>query len=227
MTLLIFYSGTKNASSWAMRAWLALREAHIAFEERIVDIRRPQRFENLAAIGRFAPPASVPVLMVGEHAIFDSLAIMEYANDISGGALLPVDPVLRAGARSIAAWQHAGLSKIAWRISFESVFYPDRRPLTAEEAGEIARLVRHLELILQAGGPFLFGTSSLADLALVPTMLRFDRHNFPWSDWPLTGRWKTVLLNLPSVVEWLAEADQLPHVWDSDYLPTREEAPED
>lgn len=26
------YSGTKNASSWAMRAWLALREAGIEFE---------------------------------------------------------------------------------------------------------------------------------------------------------------------------------------------------
>ena len=48
---LILYSGTKNASSWAFRAWLALREAGLDFEERVVDIRRPQRLGNLAMIG--------------------------------------------------------------------------------------------------------------------------------------------------------------------------------
>ena len=48
---LILYSGNRNASSWAMRAWLALREAGIAFREEVIDIRRPQRFANLA---RFA-----------------------------------------------------------------------------------------------------------------------------------------------------------------------------
>ncbi|QSX76237.1 hypothetical protein HIV01_007025 [Lysobacter arenosi] len=56
---LVLYTGTHNASSWALRAWLALREQGIAFEERIVDIRRPQRFENLTRIGQFSPPAAV------------------------------------------------------------------------------------------------------------------------------------------------------------------------
>src|SRR5204862_7233394 len=103
------YLGTKNASSWALRAWLALKASGITFDETVVDIRRPQRFENLANIGVFAPPCSVPVLVVDDHVIFDSLAIMEYANDIAGGTLLPADPLDRAAARSIVAWQHAGL----------------------------------------------------------------------------------------------------------------------
>ena len=33
----ILYSGTRNASSWAMRAWLALREQDMEFEERIIE----------------------------------------------------------------------------------------------------------------------------------------------------------------------------------------------
>src|SRR4051812_20747387 len=105
-----FYSGTKNASSWAMRAWLALREAGLEFDEEVVDIRRPQRFASLERIGRISPPAAVPVLIVDDVAIFDSLAIMEYANDRCGGRLLPADPVRRARARSVVAWQHSGLS---------------------------------------------------------------------------------------------------------------------
>src|SRR3546814_3026451 len=55
----LLYSGTKNASSWAMRAWLALREAGVVFEEEVVDIRRPQRFANLDRIGAFSPPAKI------------------------------------------------------------------------------------------------------------------------------------------------------------------------
>ena len=94
----ILYSGTKNASSWAMRAWLALREARIEFTEEVVDIRRPQRFINLARIGAFSPPAMVPVLVDGNTVIADSLAIMEFANDLAGGALgrIAIDRMLAA-----------------------------------------------------------------------------------------------------------------------------------
>jgi glutathione S-transferase len=225
MTNVEFYSGTKNASSWAMRAWLALRAADIDFREVIVDIRRPQRFANLAAIGRFAPPATVPVLVVEGRAIFDSLAIMEYANDMAHGTLLPSDPLLRAGARSIMGWQHAGLMKVTPRISFESAFYPDRRQLTDQEIEEVGTLMGHLEQCLgRSGGPFLFGACSLADLALVPGVLKYDRHNLSWTNWPLLKEWVRNLLTLPSVVEWLSEADSLPHIWDDQYLPLPEKA---
>src|SRR3546814_5208718 len=83
------YVGTKNASSWAMRAWLALKASGYDFDEQLVDIRRPQRFRNLASIGEFSPPAAVPVLDTGRTVIYDSNAIMEFANEVCGGALLP------------------------------------------------------------------------------------------------------------------------------------------
>jgi glutathione S-transferase len=86
------YSGTRNASSWAFRAWLALKEANIPFEEVIVDIRKPQRLANLAKISEFSAPGAVPVLIDDNTVIYDSLAIMEYANDLSGGQLLRDSP---------------------------------------------------------------------------------------------------------------------------------------
>src|SRR6185369_9434415 len=130
---------------WAFRAWLALKEQGIEFEERIVDIRKPQRFANLARIGAFSPPAAVPVLVDGETVIYDSLAIMEYANEIGDGSLLPADVKLRAQARSLVAWQHAGLSNLCPRLSFESAFYPQRRAMTDDEATDADRLFRALE----------------------------------------------------------------------------------
>lgn len=219
------YSGTENASSWAMRAWLALRAADCDFAEEVVDIRRPQRYAGLAKIGRIAPPASVPILVADGHVIFDSLAIMEYANDANGGALLPADPVLRAQARSIMAWQHAGLSQICAQISFESAFYPVKRALTGQEIGQCKRLFAMIETRLtQSGGPFLFGALSLADLALTPTVIRLTRHGLPMAQWPRAIAWTTAILAHPPVVEWLERADKLPHIWYDDYLVPSEAA---
>ena len=222
------YSGTRNASSWAMRAWLSLREAGVEFEEETVDIRRPHRFPNLARIGRFSPPAMVPVLVIGDAVIFDSLAIMEYANEATGGELLPASLVDRARARSLMAWQHAGLSNICSRISFESAFYPIKRSLSQTELSECTRLIAPLEKCLErSGGPFLFGDLSLADLILVPTVLRLTSHALDLSQSPRCKRWSRGLLGLASVKEWLEEARAEPHIWFDDYLhPTATGRPE-
>jgi glutathione S-transferase len=215
----ILYSGSKNASSWAMRAWLALREAAIDFREEVIDIRRPQRFANLAKIGTFSPPAMVPVLVDGEAVIFDSVAIMEYANDIAEGALLPAGTADKGRARSLIAWQHSGLSNICARISFESAFYPFKRSLADAERAECDRLFSCLEQTLQrSGGPFLFKQLSLADLMLVPTVVRLTRHDLDLTPWPFSQSWVSALLKRASVAEWMREADTLPHIWFDDYL---------
>ena len=218
----ILYSGTKNASSWAFRAWLALREADVEFEERVVDIRRPQRFENLNAIGEFSPPAAVPVLVEEETIIFDSLAIMEYANDLCRGALLPREARQRARARSFVAWQHSGLSGLCARLSFESAFYPDKRAMTFDEHAQSARAYDAFEQqIRESGGPYLFGDLSLPDLALVPTVMRLTSHT-PKDrllQWPQVAAWSDTLLGRATVREWIAEAATQPVVRVPDYMP--------
>lgn len=215
----VFYSGTKNASSWAMRAWLALREQDIEFEENVVDIRRPQRFVNLQGLSGLSPSRSVPILDVDGVAIFDSLAIMEYASEQGDGSLLPEDPVTRARARSWLAWQHAGLSMLCPKISFESAFYPQKRVLTDSELVDCERLFAALESELEAsGGPYLFGDLSLADINLAPTVIRLDAHAPDMREWPLARQYFDAFLQRDSVREWLSEANTLPHVWLDDYL---------
>lgn len=202
-----------------MRAWLALRESGYAFDEHIVDIRRPQRFRNLAEIGKFSPPAAVPVLATPSLVIFDSVAIMEFANDMGDGRLLPADVAQRARARSLMAWQHTGLSGICARISFESSFYPHKRSLTDTEQAEAERLFAVWEEALEAsGGPFLFSAISLADFSHAPSVVRLSRHVTDMTGWPLTRAWFEAVLGHPNVAEWLRDADALPHIWYDDYL---------
>src|SRR5690606_15408957 len=151
----ILYSGTKNASSWAFRAWLALREMNIEFEERVVDIRMPQRIENLGRVAEFSPPGAVPALVVDGTVLFASLAIMEYADDLRGCCLLPPDAKARAHTSSLVAWQHSGLSNLCPGLSFESSFYPDRRRMTEDEVAQSARVFRSWEDELgRSGGPY-------------------------------------------------------------------------
>jgi len=215
----VLYSGTKNASSWAFRAWLALREADVEFEERVVDIRVPQRFDNLARIRAFSPPGAVPVLVDDGRTIFDSLAIMEYANELSGGRLLPADILDRASARALLGWQHAGLSGLCGRLSFESAFYPDRRAMTPAEHEDAARVFAALDESLQrSGGPWLVGTFSLADIAFVPTVVRLRAHAPELTPWPRVDAWMQALLARPHVATWMQEASALPPVRLADYF---------
>jgi glutathione S-transferase len=201
----VLYSGTKNASSWSFRAWLALKEQGIEFEECVVDIRKPQRLDNLARIAKFSPPGAVPVLIDGDAVIYDSLAIMEYANELGDGSLLPTDMKLRAQARSLVAWQHSGLSNLCPRLSFESSFYPDRRAMSFDEVTDTKRLFDVLEMALQhSGGPFLVGALSLADLVFVPEPDSGAR--------PLTQAWYKLLMSRGTVQEWMQEAISLPPV---------------
>src|SRR3546814_10167513 len=101
---------------------------------------RPANLFPYTTLFRSAPPGMVPALVVDQTVIFDSVAIMEYANEVADGVLLPEDRAARARARSLMAWQHSGLSGICARISFESAFYPLKRSLTDTECAEAARL---------------------------------------------------------------------------------------
>ena len=209
----VLYTGTKNASSWACRAWLAMRELDIRFEERVIDIRRPQRYANLGRIAEISPAGAVPVLVDGDVVIFDSLAIMEYANDIGDGSLLPRDARFRAHTRSLVAWVHSGMSNLCSDISFESSFDGDRRPMTAAEQLEAGRVFALWELELErSGGPFLSGPLSLADLAFVPVVRRLCYPDSFYAHWPRVITWIRGLMSRQSVEEWMGEAESLPLV---------------
>lgn len=105
------------------------------------------------------------------------------------------------------------------RIGFESAFFPLKRQLTAEEQSEAGRLFAALEgLLEQSGGPYLFGSVSLADMALTPTVIRLVRHDVELDAFPRSREWTAAVLAGPHVSAWLVEADRLPPIWFDAYL---------
>ncbi len=208
---LVLYIGNKNASSWSLRAWLALREKGALFEEKSVDLFAADRDKQLA---RISPTNQVPVLVHDDLVVTDSLAIMEYANEaFDGPPLLPADVRDRARARSLMAWMHSGFMDLRRGMPFEGTFY--KSPIAAPDAAvrDAARAAEAWERTLQrSDGPYLFGALSLADLAFVPVIRRLRAHHFPLSHYPRASLWATELMARPPVQQWMRDAEALPPV---------------
>src|SRR5436190_24080167 len=100
MSRLTLIIGTKNLSSWSLRAWLALKHLGLDFDEIELPLDTPEFKRRIAA---YSPIGRVPVLMTGAGAVWDSLAICEFANELASGKGWPEDRAERAQARSLSA----------------------------------------------------------------------------------------------------------------------------
>src|SRR5258707_6316169 len=102
--------GNKNYSSWSLRGWLMARIAGIEFEEIIVPLDLP---ETQPTIRKHSPAGRVPVLLHRGLAIWESIAIAEYLNDLKPEAgLWPAAEGARAHARAMSSEMRAAFADL-------------------------------------------------------------------------------------------------------------------
>ena len=180
MTAPTLYIGNKNYSSWSMRPWLALKWAGIAFEERVIQLGgmgygKSQIGEILAV----SPSGRVPALQVGDTTIWDSLAICEWAAEQMPD-LWPLQPEVRAVARSAAAEMHSGFAALRRDGSMNIRRRADARDWPEDTRGDVARLQElwgALRGTYGAGGPYLFGRRSITDAMFAPVCTRLRTYD--------------------------------------------------
>jgi len=210
--MLKLYTGNKNYSSWSMRPWVLLKQAGIPFESITVHFDGfgpDSSFKK--SISKVSPAGRVPVLVDGELAIWDTLAIAEYvAEQHPDKQLWPADRAGRARARSICAEMHSGfaalrnhcpmnieaslpvIGQLVWRDQ------PDVR-------ANVARIVAMWsELLDQHGGPLLFGAFSIPDAYFAPVCMRITTYGLPVPA-PINAYIDRVRA-LPGVKAWIDEA---------------------
>ena len=95
-------------------------------------------------------------------------------------------------------------------------FYPDKKTLSQDEILAIEQVYNIWEESIKTfGGDYLVGDYSLADIAFVPSVLRFSSHFKADDRWPATSAWIERLLARPYIKAWLADANKEPPI----YLP--------
>lgn len=200
--------GNRNYSSWSLRAWLFLRESGLPFEELRLPLFMPGWAE---AVARYSPAGRVPVLVDGDISVWDTMAIIAHVQEQHPSALgWPADPAARAEARSIAAEMHAGFLAIRGELPQNLRLRRRRDPadLSADARAQIARvcdLWSACRRRFAAGGPWLFGRMSTADVMYAPVALRFVTYDIPVPD-PARSFIDAVCA-LPAIQEWIRAAE--------------------
>lgn len=202
MAALKLVIGNKNYSSWSMRPWLALRASDIAFEEVFIPLYTGQADKD--RILAFTRSGKVPVLIDGDVAVWDSLAIIEYvAERFPDAKLWPRDRASRAHARSICAEMHSGFLPLRNECGM-NLHRPVRPvPLSADARANIARIEQiWLECRERYGaaGPFLFGTFGAADAMYAPVVHRF--RTYAVEVVPQAKAYMETMMALPAFQEW-------------------------
>lgn len=143
-----------------------VQKARIVFELKGLSV--PTSYIDLSEKPRWfldrVPTGKVPVLLDGDKAIFESNVILEYADEVTSGALLPADPLARAEER-------------AWMVYVDDLIMAQYRVLSSTGPDEVERhldvLLRglaRLETVVGARGPDM----GLLECAVAPVFSRIE-----------------------------------------------------
>lgn len=198
--------GNKNYSSWSLRAWFLLSEGGIDFLERRIALDVETTAAQLADC---SPSGTVPVWILDDEVIWDSLAIAETAAERwPGQRLWPEAPDARAHARCVSAEMHSGFSTLREAMPMNCRAMGRKVPLPDRLTSDIDRVIEiwsDCHRRYGAEGPWLFGKFSVADAMFAPVVFRFRTYgiNLPES----ASHYPARLLESEAIQRWLEAAE--------------------
>ncbi|XP_032515370.2 probable maleylacetoacetate isomerase 1 [Danaus plexippus] len=165
-TRAILYGFWASSCTWRVRA--ALHFKGIAFEEKSVDIVTEQK--QLTDEYRYINPSQkVPALVMNGETIVESMAIIQYMEEIKPEAsLVPTTPILRARMREICETIVSGIQPLQ-NIGLKRRFDSEHKFKEFAEYFTSRGLESVEELLKKTTGRFCIGDQiTVADLCLVP-----------------------------------------------------------
>ena len=203
--------GSKNFSSWSLRAWLALEHTGAPYQEIFISFGDPDWREQ---IKRHSPSGKVPYLIDGAIGIWDSLAIVEHLNEkFPAAQLWPSDLAARAFARSVCAEMHSGFQALRSNMPMdlqENAPGKGHTPEALADAARVQEIWRACRTRFGASGPYLFGAFSAADCFYAPVVFRFLSYGVPMD--ATAKAYCEALLAHPGVKKWREAGLREPHV---------------
>ncbi|MDR9437047.1 MAG: glutathione S-transferase family protein [Thiohalophilus sp.] len=190
---------------FVQRSVITLLEKEVPYEIEYIDLNNPPAWFH-----EVSPLEKVPVLLVDDKPLFESMAICEFLDEITPGSLYPEDPFARAQNR---AWIEFGNELLG------AVFTYANTPDEATYKQNLMTVRDRLETLDEffEGGPYFNGDNfSLIDAVYAPVfrMLRClegMQAQDVYEDAPQIARWADTLLQRPSVINAVKES------YDDDY----------
>lgn len=182
MAKLTLVVANKNYSSWSLRAWIAMRQLGIDFEEEVIALDEPDTARNIA---RHSGAGRLPVLHHGDLTVWESLAILEYLAELfPDKGFWPGDLGARTRARAICHEMHAGFTALrsACPMNLRRPHRPLAKPVGDDVRADVARIEtiwRECRSRYGKDGPFLFGRFTIADAMYCPVATRFETYELP------------------------------------------------
>ena len=183
-----------NLCPYVQRALITLEEKKLEHEIEYIDLDMPPDW-----FFDVSPLEKVPVLLVDDEPLFESIVICEFIDNISGDDLYPQDPFKRARQRAWVALGDGILSTVYDLLNAESeidfkrakAIIIDRLDVLEEEMTE---------------GPFFSGdTFGMIDIAYAPlfrylTGIALHTDIDFYEDTPEVRAWSETLLSYPAVI---------------------------
>ena len=199
----LYYWGTPNGH----KITIALEEMGLPYQILPVNILENDQFQP--DFLRISPNNKIPAIVDqdgprGEPiSVFESGAILQYLGRKTG-LFYPDDEQQRVEVEQWLMWQMGGLGPMLGQNHHFSRFAPERIPYATERyVNETKRLygVLNKQLI---GQKYVAGEYSIADMAILPWVLRHEWQQIDLADYPEVQEYVTRLTARPAVQRALA-----------------------
>lgn len=187
----VLYSYFRSSASYRVRIALAWKD--IEFDYKPVNLIAEGGGDQYSAQYKsINPMAQVPALVVGEHCLTQSLAILEYLEEAYPDAprLLPSDPILRAKSRAISEAIVSGIQPLQNLSVLRKYGDGDLAKAKPWAVFWMEKGFAALEQMLQlSAGKYCVGDQvSFADCCLVPQVANLTRFGIDIKRYPVAQR---------------------------------------
>jgi len=187
-------------SSNSDRVKIALAEKGLKWEG--IRVRLANREQKTPEFLKLNPYGKIPVLVEEGKVLFESCIINEYLDEkYPDPPLMPKDPYLRARGRVLVDYALNYAHEPYWDLRGEM-----RKPEAERDTGTVEEKRQQLRVLLEyletalGDKAFFLGDLSLADIAIVPRMLRAETYGaLPAPSLPRLNSWLERMKGRPSV----------------------------
>lgn len=195
----LYYWTTPNGH----KITIFLEEAQLPYKLHPVNIMKGEQFEP--EFLKIAPNNRIPAIVDNEPndqgqpvSLFESGAILWYLAEKTK-KFVPTDTRGKARVSQWLFWQMAGLGPMAGQNHHFNIYAPEKIPYAQERyRNETSRLYGVLDRVLK-NEPFVAGEYSIADMAIYPWIVPWEKQGQNLSDFPHLKKWFEKMAERPAV----------------------------